>query len=78
MNFLNKILDFVIKIGAIVVVLMLVYVGYLFVAAQGKEEKIREARNALLWTVVGALILLGSKAIAIGIEETVKAISAGQ
>jgi hypothetical protein len=77
MNFLNKILDFVIKIGGVVVVLMLIYVGYLFVVAQGKEEKIREARSALLWTVIGALILLGSKAIAIGIEATVKAISVG-
>ncbi|MEK7515891.1 MAG: hypothetical protein AAB555_03160, partial [Patescibacteria group bacterium] len=73
--FLNKILDFVIRIGTVVVILMTVYVGYLFVAAQGKEEKIRDARTALLWTLVGALILLGSQAIAKGIEATVKALS---
>jgi len=78
MNFLNKILDFVIKIGTVVVILMLVYVGYLFVAARGEPGKLETARSALLWTVVGALILLGSKAIAIGIEQTVRAISAGQ
>jgi|SRR3989344_1348012 len=78
MNFLNKILDFVIKIGTVVVILMLVYVGYLFVAASGEPGKLETARSALLWTVVGALILLGSKAIAIGIEQTVRAISAGQ
>lgn len=78
MNFLNKILEFVIKIGTVVVVLMTVYVGYLFVVAQGKEAEIRTARTALLWTVVGALILLGSQAIAVAIKATVQAISVGQ
>lgn len=78
MNFLNKILAFVIKIGTVVVVLMTVYVGYLFVVAQGAPEKIKEARGALLWTVVGALVLLGSQAIAIAIKATVQAISVGQ
>ena len=69
-----SILDFLIQIGGIAVILMLVYVGYLFVIAQGNETKITDARNALLWTVIGALILLGSKAISLGIEQTVKAL----
>lgn len=77
-TFLNKILDFVIDIGAIIVMLMLVYVGYLFVVTQGNETKLTEAKNALLWTLIGALILLGAKAISIGIQETVKALSVGQ
>ena len=62
----------------VVVILMLVYVGYLFVVAQGSDTKITEARKALLWTIVGALILLGSQAIAIAIRETVQALSVGQ
>ena len=77
-SFLGNILKFVIRIGTIIVILMMVYVGFLFVAAQGKEEKIREARQALLWTVVGALILLGAQAIALGIKATVDALSVGQ
>lgn len=76
-SFLNNILAFVIRIGTIVVILMLVYVGYLFVVARGEPAKITEARSALLWTVVGALILLGAQAIAIGITATVKALSVG-
>ena len=72
MNFLGSILDFVILIGAIVVVLMTVFVGYKFVVAQGEPGKISEARQALLWTVVGALILFGSKAISEAITLTVK------
>lgn len=76
-SFLISILAFIVRIGAIVVVLMLVYVGYLFVVAQGSDSKISEARNALLWTVVGALVLLGSQAIAYGIKATVQALSVG-
>lgn len=78
MAFLNKILDLVIRIGSIAVILMLVWVGYLFVVAQGNGEKIAEARHALLWTLIGALILLGAKAISFGIEATVKALSVGK
>ena len=73
-TFLLNILDFVIRIGTIFVILMLVYVGFLFVKAQGEPAEITKARAALLWTVVGALILLGSKAIAIAIGATVTAL----
>jgi len=72
---LKAILEFVVRIGAVVVVLMLVYVGFLFVTAQGNETKITAAKSGLLWTVVGALILLGAQAIALAIEATVKALS---
>lgn len=75
MNFLNKILAFVIKIGTVVVILMLVFVGYKFVAAQGAPGKIEEARTMLLWTVIGALVLLGAQAISSAIQATVTAIS---
>ncbi len=74
---LDDILKFVVQIGSIVVILMLVYVGFLFVTARGNEGKITEARRALLWTVVGALILLGAQAIAMGIQATVQALGTG-
>ncbi|MDD2657552.1 MAG: hypothetical protein PHD04_02740 [Candidatus Pacebacteria bacterium] len=62
-------------IGPIIVILMLVYVGFKFVTAQGEPGKISEARQMLLWTVVGALILLGAKIIAMGILATVNALA---
>lgn len=77
MDFLNKILRLVIQVGAVAVVLMLVYVGYLFVVAQGNETKLTTAKTALLWTIVGALVLLGSQAISLGIQATVQALSTG-
>jgi hypothetical protein len=74
MSFLSQILSFVTRIGSIAVVLMVVYTGYKFVMAQGKEAEIRAARNMLLWTVIGALILLGAQAIAASIQATVTAL----
>jgi heme/copper-type cytochrome/quinol oxidase subunit 2 len=57
---IKSILDFVVKIGAVVVVFYIIYAGFLFVTAQGNEEKISSAKKAFLWTVIGALILLGA------------------
>ncbi|MFZ2167354.1 MAG: pilin [Minisyncoccia bacterium] len=73
-GFLNSILDFVIRIGTIAIILMLVFVGYKFVVAQGAPGKIEEAKKMLLWTVIGALILLGAKAISTAIQATVTAL----
>jgi hypothetical protein len=75
MKFLQKILELVVRVGAILVILMLVFVGFKFVVARGDPGAIKEARGALLWTVVGALILLGAQVIATGIEATVKALA---
>ncbi|MFI5260865.1 MAG: hypothetical protein ACHQU0_03660 [Candidatus Paceibacteria bacterium] len=73
-SFLLGILDFVIYIGSIAVILMLIFVGYKFVVAQGKPSEIEEARRMLLWTIVGGLILLGSKAISLGITATIQSL----
>ncbi len=70
-SFLGEILGFVIRIGTIAVILMLVYVGYRFVVAQGKPGEIEEAKKMLLWTIIGALVLLGAQAIAAAIKATV-------
>ena len=75
MSLLLGILDIITgTIGPVIVILMLVFVGFKFVAAQGVPGKIEEARGMLLWTVVGALILLGAKVIAMGIQATVTAL----
>jgi len=63
-------LDIVVNIGFIFLTLMIVYVGFLFVMAQGKDEKLVAARSALVWTIIGGLILLGAKAIALFIQAT--------
>ncbi len=74
-GFLESIIRLFIRIGTLVIITMIIYIGFLFVAAQGAPEKISNARNMLLWTLIGGLILLGAQAIAIGIQATVEDIS---
>ena len=77
-SFLLSILNIITNtIGPVIVILMLVYVGFKFVTAQGSDSALTEARKMLLWTLVGALVLLGAKVIAIGIQATVQALSTG-
>ncbi len=73
-EFLNKILEAVVQLGTIVLILAIVYVGFLFVVAQGNEEKIKSARSALFWTVIGGLVLLGAQTIGLVISSTVGAL----
>ena len=56
--------DILVKIIApIVVTLMLLWSGFLFITAQGKEGKLAEARNNFFNVVLGAIILLGAYVI---------------
>jgi hypothetical protein len=71
---LQTILHALVELGAILLVIMLVWVGFLFVSAQGNAEKLSSARSALLWTVIGGLILLGAEAISQVIQATVQAL----
>ncbi len=75
-DFLLKILNAAVYILFPFIVLMIVYTGFLFVTAQGNVTKITQAREALVWTVVGALVVLGAKAIALAIEATVEDLKA--
>ena len=70
-EFIKVLLEGVLKIGLPVVALAIIYCGFLFVAARGNEEKITKAKDALLYTLIGAAVLLGSWAIAELIVNTV-------
>ena len=73
-EFIKVILIGVIKIGIPIVALAIIYSGFLFVTARGKSEKLTEAKKALMYSLIGAAILLGSWAIAQLISNTVLAL----
>lgn len=60
-----------IKISIPVIAVAIIYCGFLFVAARGNPEKISKAKGALLYTLIGAAVLLGSWAIATLISSTI-------
>lgn len=57
------------------VVVMLAYVGYLFVAAQGNSEGLERAKRALTWALVGTAIVAGAQILKTIIENTVRSLS---
>jgi len=68
---IQTILTGLLQIGIPVVALAVVYCGFLFVFARGNPEKLTKAKDALLYTLIGAAVLLGSWAIAQMISSTV-------
>ena len=71
---IQNILQGALKIGIPIVALAIIYCGFLFVAARGNSEKLTKAKDALLYTLIGAAILLGSWAIANILQATVLAL----
>lgn len=68
---LLALVDLVFLIGVPIVVLSIIYSGFLFVTAGDNESKSTKARFVFTWTMIGALILFGAKAIALAIQTTV-------
>ncbi len=72
---LTDILQLVSRLGAIIAVLYFIYGGFLYVTAQGDEDKIGKAHSTLKWAAVGTAVLLGAEIIARIIETTVQSVS---
>lgn len=69
--FLEAILtNIVMPIAAIVVVILIIYTGFLFVTARGDVGQIKEAKQSLKNVIIGTVILFGSVAISYAIGNT--------
>ncbi len=76
-GFVKKILDIVMTVGVPAVALAIIYSGFLFVKAQGDPKALETAKQTLVWTVIGAAVLLASWIIAQAVCETVSDIGGG-
>ena len=70
-DLLLALVDLIFLIGVPIIVLFIIYAGFLFVSAGDNEAAIGKAKTVFMWTVIGALLLLGAKAISLAIQETV-------
>ena len=73
-DFIKAILNIVLVIGVPIITLAIIYAGFLFVTAQGNSEKLGAAKTTLLYTLIGAALLLGAFVIANAIKGTVEEI----
>lgn len=74
-GFVELVLGWVVRIGSVVVGLFLLIAGFNFVTAQGNEEKLAAAKRGLLYTIIGAILLLGAWTIATVISNTIEQIA---
>jgi hypothetical protein len=73
-SFIKKAIEIVLTVGVPVLVLAIIYTGFLFVQAQGNSTKLKDAKNALTNTLIGGALLLGAFVIAEAIGTTVEEI----
>lgn len=71
-DLIKIVLQAIIMIGLPIAVVILVWVGFKFILAQGNPEKISDAQKAFLHTVIGIAIFLGAWAIAKIIASTLQ------
>jgi len=71
-SFIKEIINIVLYIGIPIIALAIIYTGFLFVQAQGNSEKLTRAKNSLVYTLIGAVLLLGAFVIAEAIGKTVE------
>jgi|GEM_PF-2064494 len=71
-GFLEKLFNIVLRIAIPIIALAIIYSGFLFVTAQGKEDKLTTAKSTLLYTLIGAAIILGAWVIANALSKTVE------
>ena len=73
-DFFQAVLQIAAQIGSILVVMALIYSGFLFVTARGNEEQLTTAKKALTYTVIGAIVVLGAWSFSVAISNTVNTI----
>lgn len=73
-KFLLALVDLVFLIAIPIIVICIIYSGFLFVTAGDNESQLKKARTVFTWTVIGAGVLLGAKAIELAIQTTICAL----
>jgi len=71
-DFLLTIIEVILIFAIPIVVLFIMYAGFLYVTSQGDEAKIKKAHSALTWAIVGGVIILGANLIIKVIQGTVE------
>ncbi len=68
----KKIAELIVKVALPILVVMIIWAGAQFVFAQGNEQKLKDAKTTLWYSLIGALLVVGAFAIATAIENFAK------
>lgn len=72
---LLAIVDILLTLAVPVVIFFIVYAGFLYVTAQGNASKIQDANRALMYAIIGGVIVFGARVIGAVIQNTVGSIT---
>lgn len=75
MGLFQTILNVVMIFAVPLVVFFIIFAGFKYVTAQGNPDKISEANKALLYALIGGLLILGANVLIEVISGTVDAIA---
>jgi hypothetical protein len=70
---LSALLNIFIVIATPIVVLFIIYAGFLYVTARGNPQQIEQATRAFTYAVIGGVIILGAVALGEIIKNVVEA-----
>lgn len=74
LGFFQDILDVLMVFAVPIIVLFIIYAGFKYVTAQGKPEEISTANRALLFAIVGGVLILGAQLLLYVISGTIEAL----
>ncbi len=69
-DFILWLIQIIQAVGTPLLVIAIIYAGFKFVTAQGKEDELSKAKVTILWTLVGAAIIISAQVIAGYIKNT--------
>jgi hypothetical protein len=73
--FFSVLIDILLVFAIPFIVFFIIYAGFLYVTAQGNAEKIKTAHNALLYALIGGMLILGANVLLDIITNTVDQIN---
>ncbi len=67
-DFIAKVIDSAVLLLTPIIVIMLIWTGFLFITARGNPESLATAKKALLYVIIGATIILIAKGFSLAIR----------
>lgn len=75
MDLINEILGVLLVFAVPIIVFFIIFAGFKYVTAQGKPGEIETANRALLYAVIGGVLILGARVLMEVIGGTISAIA---
>jgi len=78
LNIINKVARWFMTIVVAISVIFFVFAGFLYVTSGGKEDKVKDAKNYLLYGIIGIAVALLAGAITIVVANLIGTSSSGR